>query len=288
MNQGVRTLVLFLAILCPACIAWADSTDLVQSVPSGQINWTRRAVEAKGIGTALPEVSNTPTGWEMAAMNAKRHAYINLLETVRHLRLSGRWQLGDVVEGNDQMMAKIEQSLKSAPIEDIVYSSDGAVEVTRSMPIGGSLAQLMLPEYIVQLEMKNIGRSSPDMEDADFTGLIVDARGVDVAPSMCFAIFDEGGREVYGSAYVSREFVVQRGMCGYATNMSAVEENERVGDNPLVVKALKAKPSGGTNIVISNTDASRLHSAVENLFFLRECRVIVVRRPFENEKAGPS
>ena len=288
MNQRIRTLVLFLAMLCPAWIAWAGPADLVQSVPGGQINWTRRIVQAKGIGAALPEVSNTPAGWEMAAMNAKRHAYVNLLETVKHLRLSDRWQVGDVFAGNDQMMAKVEQLLKSAPIEDLVYSSDGTVEVTRSMPIAGSLAQLILPEYIVQLEMKNLGQSSPDMEEADFTGLVVDARGVDVSPSMCFAIFDEGGREVYGSAYVSREFVVQRGMCGYTSNMSAVKKNERVGENPLVVKALNVKPPGGTNIVISNTDASRLRGSVENLFFLRECRVLVVRRPFaENKKAGP-
>jgi len=133
----------------------------------------------------------------------------------------------------------------------------------------------------VQLEIKNLGQASPDSENEGFTGLVVDARGVDVRPAMCFTVFDESGRDVYGPAYVSREFVVQKGMCGYVTDISAAEKSDQVGHNPLVVKALSARRPAGTDLVISSTDASRLRGAVQNLFFLRECRVIVVRRPFE-------
>lgn len=289
MKQGLFAAVLITAFLC--CLAGlgnAASHDLVEPVAGGSINWTGRFVRAEGTAAWPPGQANTAAGWEAAVRMARQDAYISLLKAFKELRLTQRWRVGDVVADNDQILAKIEKLLSSAKTEEIVYSSDGRAEVIRRMPVAGPLFQLILPEYIVQLEMKSLGESSPNQGNEGFTGLVVDARGIDVKPAMCFDIFDESGREVYGPAYVSREFVVQKGMCGYVTDIAAVESNSRVGENPLIVKALEAKPPGGTDIVISNTDASRLRGTVENLFFLRKCRVIVVRRPFgQDKKAGP-
>ncbi len=267
----------------------AGPYDLVQQVPGGVINWTGLFVEARGFGTTPPEKSNTAQGWQTALRRAERNAYTSLVKAFRQLRLSGHWRVGDIVDRNDQMLAKIERLMQSAEVRDVAYSSDGTVEVVRRMPIPGALLQLILPEYIVQLEMKNLGgRISVELENEAFTGLVIDARGVDFEPAMCFAVYDQSGREVYGPAYVSREFVVQKGMCSYFTDMAAVKESRRVGPRPLTVKALKAQTPSTSNIVISNTDASSLRSTLDHLLFLRRCRVIVVRDPFrENSEAGP-
>ncbi len=282
------TAMLVFLLWCHSGMCGPDDTyDLVEPVGSGSINWSRLFVEAEGFGTSSQEAYNTPAGWETALRRAERDAYRGLIEAFMALRLSAHWRVGDVALKNDRVLAKIERLVQTAEVRDIVYSSEGTVEVIRRMPISGALSQLILPEYIVQLEMKNLGgRSSGNKDNDSFTGLILDARGIDIEPAMCFSVHDEGGREVYGPAYVSREFVVQHGMCSYAVDMAAVEKSSRVGPRPLTVKAIKAQPSGGPNIIISNTDASRLRSAVEHLVFLRQCRVIVVRDPFR-EEAGP-
>jgi hypothetical protein len=287
MKQVFWGAVLIAGLLCGhAPISCAHSFELVEPTDTGAINWTRRVVQARGTGASLPVAAGTEDGWSAALRNARRHAYIGLLKNVKALRLSRSGRVGGLVADDDQMLARIEELLKSSEIQDTVYRSDGAVEVVRRMPFSGSLSQLILPESIVQLEMKNLGRTTLDPNHRPFTGLVVDARGVDVAPAMCFAIVDEGGREVYGSAYVSREFVVQHGMCGYVTDFSAIEQFGRVGGHPLTVTALGTGDTSDTDIVISNTDAARLRSTVENLFFLRECRVIVVRDPLP-AAAGP-
>lgn len=285
----ITTVLLALAVCCHAGMSRAEGTyDFVQQVPGGIVNWTELFVEAKGLGTKPSANSNTAAGWETALRRAERDAYTGLVKAFRQLRLSGRWRVKDIVDKNDQILAKIERLMQSAEVSDIIYSTDGTVEVVRRMPIPGALSQLILPEYIVQLEMKNLGgRLSAELDNEAFTGLVIDARGVDLEPSMCFEVYDETGREVYGPAYVSREFVVQKGMCSYFTDMAAVEESRRAGSRPLVVKALKSQPPAGTQLVISNTDASRLHSTLDHLFFLRRCRVIVVRDPFQkNKEAG--
>ena len=89
-------------------------------------------------------------------------------------------------------------------------------------------------------------------------------------------IIDENGEEVYGSAYVSREYAVQQGMSGYAKDITAAQGNQRVTDNPLTVKGLKTEGPGRSDIVVSNADASKLRGASENLSFLKKCRVMVV------------
>jgi hypothetical protein len=87
---------------------------------------------------------------------------------------------------------------------------------------------------------------------------------------------DENGQEVYGSAFVSREYAVQQGMSGYAKNVDAARTNQRVTDNPLLLKGLRVEGAGQSDIVISNADASMLRSASENLSFMKKCRVMIV------------
>jgi hypothetical protein len=89
-------------------------------------------------------------------------------------------------------------------------------------------------------------------------------------------ILDEDAREVYGSAFVSREYAVQQGMSGYSKDLAAAQSNQRVADHPLTVKGLRTGGVGHSDIIISNTDAHRLRSASENLSFMRKCRVIIV------------
>jgi hypothetical protein len=111
---------------------------------------------------------------------------------------------------------------------------------------------------------------------AIFTGLVVDARGLNARPAMSPKILDERGNEVYGSAYVSREFAVQQGMAGYAKDLTASQTNPRVTNQPLTVKGLKTEGPGQSDLVISNADADTIRSASENLSFLKKCRVMIV------------
>jgi hypothetical protein len=106
--------------------------------------------------------------------------------------------------------------------------------------------------------------------------LVIDTRGLKIKPVMVPKILDEDAREVYGSAFVSREYAVQQGMSGYSKDLSAAQSDQRVADHPLTVKGLRTAGVEHSDIVISNTDAHRLRSASENLSFMRKCRVIIV------------
>ena len=109
-----------------------------------------------------------------------------------------------------------------------------------------------------------------------FSGLIIDCRGLSVKPALSPRVLDEQGKEIYGSAYVSRQWAIKYGMVGYAKDVSAAAKQERMGKNPGKIKALKAQGENSTDIVLSDKDAADVRSAAENLKFLSECRVMFI------------
>jgi hypothetical protein len=109
-----------------------------------------------------------------------------------------------------------------------------------------------------------------------YTGMVVDARGVQARPAMLPRVFDEDGKEVYGSANVDREFAVKQGMSGYTHDLTAAQSNQRVTANPVIVRALKTSGPGKSDIIISNADAQKIRSLEADTAFMKQCRVMIV------------
>jgi hypothetical protein len=155
------------------------------------------------------------------------------------------------------------------------------------MAFSNGFSQLILPPDIRQIESikqvqpprNSTERLSRRRSSEIYTGMVVDARGIEAVPAMAPRVFDENLEEVFGPTYASREYAVQHGVVRYATNIWQAKFDPRVSNNPIVVKALKAVWPGRCDFIISNADADKLRSASEHLLFLRECRVIIVLDP---------
>jgi len=160
-------------------------------------------------------------------------------------------------------------------IMDKKYMSDGSVEVTVGMKMSGDLANTLLPKAATP-PTGLTGTLTPATPGQLYTGLIVDARGLGARPAMAPKIVNEDDKEVYGSAWINREYAVREGMVGYLKDPLQAQTNPRVTDKPLMVKALKVSGAGRVDLVISNADAAMLHSASQNLSMLEKCRVIIL------------
>jgi hypothetical protein len=109
-----------------------------------------------------------------------------------------------------------------------------------------------------------------------FTGLVIDARGLGLKPAMAPRVFDEDGKEIYGSAYVKKDWAVKQGMVGYTRDPKKAKKLDRVKDNPGMVKGIKALGKAKTDVMISNKDAASILAAKENLSFIEKCKVVFV------------
>jgi hypothetical protein len=108
------------------------------------------------------------------------------------------------------------------------------------------------------------------------TGLIIDAKDLSFIPSSSPKILDEDGREIYGSAYISKEWVEKQGMVGYAKSIEEAKANTRVSGNPYIVKAIKATGPNSKDLILSNAEAQRIRDLAKNLNFLDRAKVMIV------------
>jgi hypothetical protein len=148
------------------------------------------------------------------------------------------------------------------------------------IPLSGVLADALLPMQqggpMMPGQNFPIDQSFLPQQSGVFTGLIVDARGSGLRPAMAPKILDEQGNEVYGSGYVSREYAVQIGVVGYEKDINRAKSNERVTNNPMIIKGLKATGTNRADIVISNPDAQGVLAAAKNLNFMEKCQVMII------------
>jgi hypothetical protein len=266
---------LILLLLSPVAAFSSDPGDLIQSIGSGSINWTNGVIRAKGVGAPPEKYYGKPNARPMAIRAAKLDAMRNILEVVNGVRIDSRTIVKDFEIQRDEIYSQVTGMIRGARQIDEEYMSDGTVEVIVEVNMQGGFSELLLPKDIQQVD--SITPVAPAQASRGvYTGLVVDARGLSARPAMAPRVLDEGGQEVYGSAFVSREFAVQQGMSGYAKELAAAQGNQRVTDNPMVVKGLRTEGPGRSDIVISNGDASRIRNAAEHLSFMKKCRVMIV------------
>jgi hypothetical protein len=263
-------------LLTFSVFGYADnSKEVIELKIKGNINWSRGVVQAKGIGIPPAKMSKDSNARTMALTDAKLNAFRVIFEIIKELRISGTTVVGDYATQDPAVMSKIENMVKNAKVVKKEYLTDGTVKIIMEVNFRGGFAQLVLPKDIKPLDSITLVTMNKTSSPV-FTGLVVDAKGLGIRPVMVPRILDENNQEVYGSAFVSREYAVQKGMSGYARNLKEILDNQRVSDHPLVVKGLKTFEPGCSEIVISNADASKLRSASESLYFMKKCRVIIV------------
>jgi hypothetical protein len=267
----------------------AESKGFLEKKETGVIDWAKGSVTAWGISTPVKKDAEMPkTTNPIALSEAKNKARHKLLEAVRHIQVDANQSVGDIADRNKTIMTQIQDMVYHAvEIEKLrKYMSDGSIEVHLQLNLHGGFAQLILPPQIRQIEMikqlnpeESASNLKSDAGSNSYTGLLVDARNIEAIPALVPKLLDENLAEVFGPAFVSREFVVQRGMAAYYNDIEPAKADPRVANQPLVVKAIRTDWPRRCNIVISNGDASKLKGASDNLLFLKESRVVILLSP---------
>jgi hypothetical protein len=275
-------------ILCLAGLAAGQdkisAQEWVEQIGNnGSVNWTEGYVEALGIGAPPQRYIGTPQARPNALRAAQLDAYRNMLEVINGVRVDSTTTIRDFTVESDIINTQVQGIVKGAKTMKQEYLSDGTVEVTVRMPLSGNFASVIVPKILEKRRAAPMPAPPPQAPAAApasggevFTGLVVDARGIQARPAMSPRIIDEKGREVYGSMNVDREYAVQQGMSGYARDLTAAQSNSRVTNSPISVKGLKTEGAGRSDIVIANAEAERIRANGDNQGFLKKCRVMIV------------
>lgn len=258
---------------------------IVQSFGNvGKINWTEAYIEVVGRGTQPKRYLGKPNARPLALRAAKTDAGRRLLSIIKEVPVSSEAAVKDYLSQSNDLQIRLEGIAKGARVVKRGYSPE-AVEVTLRLPLYGEFSRALIslipgkrniemPVPAASTVNQPVGLTSAPPAVV-YTGLVIDARGLQVRPALLPKVVDESGNEVYGLTVADRKIAVAKGIAGYAGDPAAARSHSRVADNPFAVKGLKAEGFGKSNIVVGNADAQYIRAA-GNQSFLRKCRVMII------------
>jgi len=176
------------------------------------------------------------------------------------------------------------------------YLTDGTIEYVYCLPLTPGIIAAILPEskpvkFVVPMLCPCCGQAWPaekqppegitlipkEIETTDFSGIVIDCRGLKLTPCLFPKIFNDSLNEVFSVNFADTNYIVQHGLIRY--NADSVQSYSRIGDRPLRITALDVLGNKRTDIKISSYDSQRIHGSQNNLNLLRECRVAIIFGP---------
>ena len=104
----------------------------------------------------------------------------------------------------------------------------------------------------------------------DYTGLVVDCRGLGLQPVMSPVIKNSNGTKIYGHKNLDIDRVIREGMADYVDDTSNIA---RAGEKPLVIKA-ESLDNFNSNPVVAIPDSNRILIENHATKFLKDLKVV--------------
>jgi hypothetical protein len=281
-------------------------TVMQQDEPAGQVDYTAQVLSTTGTGVPVP--GQPPA---QAAQGAIRAALVdarrNLIALVEGVRIDAETTVRDHMLASDIIRERVSGVVRGAvEIPELrQHKPDGTVTVTVALGIRNQLAGVVLPTDGFEPVSAALPPIAPPVERSRSallrapivappalppgpasaskttpaatgapTGLIIDARGLNVRPAMAPKVLDESGNEIYGTREVSRTWAIQMGVVTYGKSADSDGAMDRVGDNPLVIKAQQTSGKNNVDVTVSQADAQRIQETNAGGDYLAKCRVM--------------
>lgn len=247
----------------PTMAAAEDAAPIVEKLEHGQVDWSARKVLATGSGAPNLKLDNVAQVRLAAERAAKLDAYRKIIETLKGVRITAT-ELGSAKLSRIEVRAQVQGIVQGCKRVDTRYYSDGGVDVVLDCPLDGGLGAALAPAG-KRVEVPTEG-------DKTFTGLVVDATGLQAKPTLSPNVVNDLGTPVYVQGMVKSGALRTRGAVGYTRSVEEAKKDARVGKNPIVVRAAELGETAG-ELKLAEGEAKKLDG--KNLSFLAEGRVVI-------------
>ncbi len=285
-RHKIFQIVLIAALSCSVVWAqWGTAPGAItEEGENSLVDYSARMIKATGIGAVPTNASNVGAARANAIRAAKMDALRNLVEAVKDVRITSETTISNNMVESDVVTSKVEAMVRGAQqVGDVRYLSDSSVELTMEVPLSGIMDVVMPTEATAPIAGQPATTEAPAAATVTtatpgqpITGLIIDARGLGLKPSMSPQIFSSDGSVLYGPGKYPREFAVAQGVVGYHKDPAAAADDPRVAGNPVTIKGLSTSGTMGTDITISLADAQVAAGMTGFGDALSACRVMFI------------
>ena len=264
-------------------------TQMVQQIDSeigkGKIDWEEGYIYATAVGTVnMDKMANEVHAEQQSIKTARLQAISILNETVNNIQIDSYTTFKDGLIQDDILKTETHGILKNIQTmkQNFKWTQLGSphAEVTVCIPIYGGLSKIsgkwLQKQTNVAEELPVHKITSVNLEDK-FTGLIIDAIGLNAKPAFFPKILtDDGKYEVCGIRSVDMNIASIKGIAGYTNSIENAKNNKRSGKHPLIIKALKISGPHKGDFIISKEDAGKILAADVHSKFFINCNIVIV------------
>lgn len=255
----IALLAMLVAVNSPV---WAFE-PVMEELADGRIDWTslRLLASAEGVPS-----SGVLVNLEALEGDARQRLGPRMLAMARRVRVSAELTAADLLDARDLVADRIDDNLMLWEVFEVRYYMSGGVEMEGALPL-----QAWMRPALVSLA-KGKDRTTP--ATAPTSGLVVDARGLDVSPALSPRLQGPTGDPLYSVATMTVLAASQRTPVVYVTDPADIAASKRAGIQPLFVRARSVNAS--TDLVLDAEDAARVAAAAAESPFLLQGNVVVV------------
>jgi len=247
-----------------------------QEKPDGNyLYWEKGFIKVKGSSKIIHRTTGNIIEWQYdAAVQAKRNLLQNFVVSLNKIRVDAYHTAGDILIKNRDRNEHLYRYIDSKKITDIFYT-DNLVEISINLPFfgeNGFFNILVTPG----IDPGNFPNYEVYTYSTEFTGLVIDCRGLGRVPAIAPRIFDEKHNLVYSVDYIEEDFFKKWGAVKYTDDPYYSGFEQRVGSNPFRIVAIENPKLINTDIAISTVDSRILLQNENTRKKLQEGRVIIV------------
>lgn len=258
------------------------------TVITNQLN-KKNSISAIGYGLP-PQNGNKILARRAAIVDAQR----NLLERINGVQIDSETFMENFTISSDVVRSQVSGLIKGAVITDEGENLDGSYYVELSVPMygrNGSIASVAIPALTANMQQQSF--ASADLNNfteqevrvftsSAYTGVIVNAEGMNLERTFAPVIYDTDGRVIYGIQNLDKDLAITYGMVEYSESLEeSAGGNSRAGNNPLVINAVDVKGGKNSvnkvNVVVSVEDGNKILLANERSGMLVNCAVVFVK-----------
>ncbi len=244
------------------------------------VNWKSGTIISRGKahieidGTGKPvdrlhrSVISINRGRMMASRMAREQAVHEIIRAVKGIRVDSDTTMEDLIRENPATMDRLPGIIESRT--RFLEKPSGHYSTT-------CRARLYIRELIAAMPYRYPLQEFPTRMDnpipTEYTGLIIDSRGLDVRPMVFPVVYNRNGLEIYSKNFVDVRYATRTGIVSYVHTDDQAKNKKGIGDRPLYTVAVKSMNGCP---VMSERDIQKLFSSPLTIDRLKKCRVIFI------------
>ena len=282
-------------------VIFLHAADVIIKDEECTINWTRYTLTC--IGTSEKSQSKYA-----AYTSAKIIAQRNLLQYLKGVKITSTTTIENGMLKSDIIKATVKGVVKGARVVKIQEFGD-YVKATVMAPLNGSILNVVYPyddmqnikallnkKYNIFVSEKIVSNNdeiiksillrldkiekklffADDNKNTKITGVIIDARNTNFIPTLSPKIYKIiTNTPLYPDGVVDKETIANSFVALYVNSLDDAIKHPKVGDKPLVIKALRTYGKWRDKLILS-TSATKKFKKLLTTDVLKNARVVIV------------